>query len=180
MQIRVVYDAAKLQPWAQAQSGQETVLFTGLSKNLTFSDNGATATGELVINGSSGLLEPGSGKLFTLQFKVGAGVPHGSILGVTISQATMRDPNGNALAVEILAQDQPESGDAYTDGDLDGNGSVTNADKNLLKDLIKPKSRQPTANELMAGDLNGDGKLDEKDLVLLMRLLNGLPLDNPQ
>jgi hypothetical protein len=29
----------------------------------------------------------------------------------------------------------------------------------------------------MAGDLNGDGKLDEKDLVLLLRLLDGLPLD---
>ena len=55
---------------------------------------------------------------------------------------------------------------------------VTNDDKNLLKDLIKPKSRQPTADELMAGDLNGDGKLDEKDLVLLLRLLDGLPLDN--
>lgn len=179
MEIRVVYDAAKLQPWAQAQSGQETVLFTGLSKNLTFTDNGATATGELVINGSGGLLEPGSGKLFTLQFKVGAGVPHASVLGVTINQATLRDPNDNALAVEILALEQPESGDSYTDGDLNGDGSVTNADKNLLKDLIKPKSRQPTANELMAGDLNGDGKLDEKDLVLLMRLLNGLSLDNP-
>ena len=179
MQIRVAYDASKLQPLAQAQPGQETVLFTGLSKNLTFADNGTTSAGELIINGSAGSLEPGSGKLFTLQFKVAAGVPHGSILAASITQATMRDLNGNALTAEILPEDQPESGDAFTDGDLDGDGAVTNADKNLLKDLIKPKSRPPTANELMAGDLNGDGKLDEKDLVLLMRLLSGLSLDNP-
>jgi hypothetical protein len=174
MQIRVAYNATKLQPWAQAQPGDDTVLSTGLSKNLTFTDNGATATGELIINGSAGSLEPGSGKLFTLQFKVGAGVPSGSVLGVTITQATMRDLNGSALTVEILALDQPESGDTYTEGDLTGDGLVTTADKNLLKDLIKPKSRAPTANELMSGDLNADGKLDEKDLVLLLRLLNGL------
>jgi hypothetical protein len=54
---------------------------------------------------------------------------------------------------------------------------VTNDDKNLLKDLIKPKSRQAPADELMAGDLNGDGRLDVKDFVLLLRLLNGLPTD---
>jgi hypothetical protein len=179
MQIRVAYDASKLQPLAQAQPGQETVLVTGLSRNLTFTDNGASAAGELAINGSAGSLEPGSGKLFTLQLKVAAGVPHGSVLGAIITQATMRDLNGNALAVEIHPEDQPESGNAFTDGDLDGDGAVTNADKSLLIDLIKPKSRPPTANELMAGDLNGDGQLDEKDLMLLMRLLNGLSLDNP-
>lgn len=178
MQIKVAYDATKLQPWAQVQPAERTVLSTGLSQNLTFTDNGPTATGELVINGTAGSLEPGSGKLFTLQFKVGATVPHGSVLGVTITQATMRDLNGNALAIEILPLDQPETDTSYIDGDLTGDGVVTSADRQLLKDLIKPKSRAPTADELMAGDLNGDGGLDEKDLVLLLRLLAGLPLDN--
>ena len=177
MQIRVAYDPAKLQPWSQAQPGEATVFTTGLSKNVTISDNGATATGELIINGSAGSLEPGSGKFFTLQFKVAAGVPHASVLGVTITQAAMNDLSGNPLTVIILPLDQPESGDTYIDGDVTGDGLVTNADKVLLKDLIKPKSRPPTASELMAGDLNGDGKLDEKDLVLLLRLLEGLPTD---
>ena len=63
MQLRVAYDPAKLQPWAQAHSGGETVLATGLSRNLTFTANGATANGERVITGSSSL-EPGTGKLF--------------------------------------------------------------------------------------------------------------------
>lgn len=53
MKIRVTYDPVKLTPWAQAQSGGETVLSTGLSRNLVFTDNGATTNGELVITGSS-------------------------------------------------------------------------------------------------------------------------------
>ena len=173
MQVRVAYDPAKLQPWAQAQPGAETVLATGLSRNLVFTDNGASANGELVINGSGGSLEPGAGKLFTLQFKVAASVPKKTALGVTISGATMRDLNGNALVVEILPQDPTASDDTFVEGDLDGDGLVSNADKDLLKDLTKPKSRPPTPDELMAGDLNGDGKLDAKDLVLLVQLLNG-------
>jgi hypothetical protein len=173
MQLRVTYDPAKLTPWAQAEPGGETVLSTGLSRNLVFTDNGATATGELVIIASSGSLEPGSGKLFTLQFEVASNVPKGSTLGASITSATMRDLFGNPLAVEIIPLDVPEAGDAYTEGDLDGDGVVSNDDKDLLKDLTKPKSRPPTAEELMAGDLNGDGKLDVKDFVLLVQMLNG-------
>jgi hypothetical protein len=174
MQVRVAYDSIKLLPWAQAESGEETVLATGLSRNLSFTDNGASANGELLINGSGGSLEPGAGKLFTLQFEVAADLPKKSTLGFTISSATMRDLNGNPLAVEILPSDEPESDDTFIEGDLNGDGAVTNADKDLLKDLTKSKSRPPTANELMAGDLNGDGKLDSKDLVLMMQLLNSL------
>jgi hypothetical protein len=173
MQVRVAYDPLKLQPWAQAEPGEETVLSTGLSRNLVFGDNGSSANGELVINGSGGSLEPGSGKLFTLQFEVASTVPKGSTLGVSITSATMFDLFGNPLVVEITPLDVPEVGDAYTEGDLNGDGIVTNADKDLLKDLTKPKSRPPTAEELMAGDLNGDGKLDSKDLVLLMQILDG-------
>lgn len=172
MQVRVAYDPAKLTPWAQAQSGGETVLSTGLSRNLVFTDNGATANGELVITGSSGSLEPGSGKMFTLQFEVAPIVPKKTTLGVTISGATMFDLNGHALAIEILPQDDLEADDSYFEGDLDGDGMLNNADKDLLMELTKPKSRPPTAGELMAGDLNGDGKLDHKDLVLLIQLLN--------
>ena len=174
MQLRVAYDPAKLRPWAQADPGEETVLSTGLSRNLTFTDNGATASGELIINGSGGSLEPGAGKLFTLQFKVAGGLPKKTTLGVTISGATMRDLNGNPLVVEILPQDESECDDTFVEGDINGDGVVTTADKDLLKDLTKPKSRPPTADELMAGDLNGDGKLDVKDFVLLVQLLNSL------
>jgi hypothetical protein len=171
MQLRVAYDPTKLIPWAQADPGEPTVLDTGLSRNLAFTDNGTTSTGELVISGSGGGLEPGSGKLFTLQFEVAANVPKKTTLGVTITSATMRDLNGNLLGIEILPSEEPESDDVFIEGDLTGDGLVTIADKTLLKDLIKPNSRPATAEELMAGDLNGDGKLNVKDLVLMIQLL---------
>jgi hypothetical protein len=173
MEIRVVYDSARLTPLTQVNPGKDSVLSTGLSRNLSFTDNGASATGELVISGSGGSLEPGSGKLFTLQFEVGASVPKGTKLGVSVTSATMFDLSGSPLAVEILPLDEPQAGDAYIEGDLDGDGRVSSADMDLLKDLMKPNSRPPTAEELMAGDLNGDGKLDVKDFVLLVQMLNG-------
>ncbi len=173
MQLKVAYNPAKLLPRAQTEPGQDSVKTTGLSQNLVFTDNGVTANGELIINGSGGSMEPGSGKFFTLEFGVNANVPNGDALGVSITSATMRDLFGNPLIVEIVSLEEPEAGVAYSEGDLNGDGFVTNADKELLKDLTKPKSRPPTTNELMAGDLNGDGKLDVKDFVLLEQLLNG-------
>lgn len=172
MQLRVSYDPDKLVPLAQTNAGGETVLSSGLSRDLTFTDNGASSNGKLIIDGSGGSLEPGSGMLFTLQFKVASEVPEGSKLGVAISGATMRDLDGKALAVKILFLDKPEVGENHTKGDLDGDGVLTNADKTLLFELLNPNSRPPTEKELMAGDLNGDGQLSENDVVLLLQQLN--------
>ncbi len=172
MQLRVSYDPAKLMPLAQAQAGAETVVSSGLSRKLTFTDNGANSTGKLVIDGSAGVLESGSGTLFTLQFEVASKVPEVSTLGVAISGGTLRDLNGKLLSVKILTLDKPQTGKVHTEGDLDGDGHLTNADKTLLFELLNPNSRLPTEDELMTGDLNGDGKLNESDIVLLLQLLN--------
>ena len=123
-------------------------------------------------HGSGGSLEPGSGMLFTLQFEIASKVLDGSTLGVAISGATMRDHDGKALAVKILTLDKPEAGENHTEGDLNGDGVLTNADKTLLIELLNPNSRPATEEELMTGDLNGDGKLNENDVVLLLQLLN--------
>jgi hypothetical protein len=65
----------------------------------------------------------------------------------------------------------------YQAGDVTGDGAVSVADDALLQTLIKPRARQPSANELRAGDLNGNGQLDYPDVILLKRLLAGLPLN---
>ena len=66
----VLYDPAVVVPAVQADATKGSVFATGLSKNLNFSENGASANGTLSITGTSGNLKPGSGKLFTLLFKV--------------------------------------------------------------------------------------------------------------
>ncbi|MEO5914625.1 MAG: FG-GAP-like repeat-containing protein [Luteolibacter sp.] len=172
MQLRVNYDPTALVPLAQVEEGGETVIASGLGRDITFTDNGAEATGKLIIDGSGGALEPGSGMLFTLQFEVAPGLEEGRTLGVSISGADLRDLDGKALAVKIRVLDKPETGFAFTRGDLDGDGLLGEADKTLLMELLLPDSLIPTADQLTAGDLNGDGKLDENDAVLLLQLLN--------
>lgn len=172
LQLRIAYDPVLLTTWTQAHPGGDTVQLTGLSRNLVLTNNGATAAGELVINGTSGRLEPGSGTLLILQFEVDADVPKQTPLSVSILGGTMFDLDGNPLAIEVLSTDPPESGDDFILGDVDGDGTVTDADKELLKELIKPKSPDPTDEQLMAGDLNGDGTLSAKDVVLLMQQLS--------
>ncbi|HEX7261522.1 MAG TPA: FG-GAP-like repeat-containing protein, partial [Luteolibacter sp.] len=170
MKLKLHYDPAKLTPWEQTQPGEPAVVATGLSGNLTFTENGATANGELVITGSDGVLEPGAGKLFDLHFKVAAGLPVGTALPVTITSAALRGESGNALSVQIVPQENPTVANAFVAGDLNGDGQITAADKELLQNLLMPEAEPPTVEQLTAGDLNGDGNLDEMDLVLLMQL----------
>jgi hypothetical protein len=172
MQLRVAYDPTKLTPWAQVQPNGETVLSTGLTSKVTYTNNGATATGELNIIGTGGALEPGSGKFFTLRFKVAPNVTTNTLLGLTLNGVTIFDMNGRSLDIEIAQQDSPQVLDAYFEGDINGDGLLSMTDKDLMQILTKRKSRQPTPEELSAGDINGDALLDYRDLILLLQLLN--------
>jgi hypothetical protein len=172
MLLRIGYDPALLQPRIQPRA----VLVTGLTKSLVFTDNAATATGELRLTGSGGFMRPGSGAIFTLQFDVSPTAPNNSILALSLLEAGFKDQAGRVLATEILPQGSPATGAFFIPGDVDGNGLVQNTDYTLLNSLTQPKARPPTNNEFRAGDLNGDGRLDSSDLVLLKRVLEGKPL----
>jgi len=177
MEIHILYDAIRMTPRSQVDPSKPTVHLTGLSKNLIFSDNSATSNGELVITGQGGALEPGDGKLFTIEFLIAESIPRKTILTFAIDSAFLRDLYGNPLVVDIVNEGGIEIEDGYLPGDLDGDGLVGMADFARLRDLLKPSSDPPTPEELLAGDLNGDGRLTHKDLVLLLRLILGLPLD---
>ncbi len=173
MDIRVSYNPSQLTPMSQINGTEPGVSLSGLSQNLAVTDNGATANGELRIMGASGEVERGQGKLFTLSFRVAAGLPTGAVIALGIGSATLRDAQGNT----ILAQATPGAirvGSTFGEGDLTGDGVANGADKALLMELIRPKARIPTDDELAAGDLNGNGELDQHDLVLLKQLLEGM------
>jgi hypothetical protein len=177
LSISIDYDPAMLTPITQIDNTKNTVELTGLSSQLSITDNGSTANGQLVITGSSGDIEPGSGKLFTISFKVVDNAQLGAKTTIGISAASMNSIAGNAVNVIFEGSGFVEIADDYMLGDVDGDGVVTGADEDLLKLLTKNNSRPPTEAELRAGDLNGDGKLDQNDKVLLKRLLAGLPLN---
>ena len=56
-------------------------------------------------------------------------------------------------------------------GDVDGDGDVGVEDLRLLAKLKNGNGRKPTANQLKAGDFNGNGKLDNADYQALRDLL---------
>jgi hypothetical protein len=153
---------------------KETVLDTGLSKNLNFSDNAAIANGILSISGISGTLDSGSGKLFTLQFKVNDAASLGTQSAIAINSGTLYTTGGYPVSVLIDGLTTIEVADDYILGDVDGSGVLDDDDAELLKQLSKKKAPEPTAAQLAAGDLNGDGRISQKDVVLLKRLLRGL------
>ena len=177
MQISISYDPAVMIPAAQADTSRKSVHKTGLSSGLQITDNGAAANGMLMISGVSGEFEAGEGKLFTLEFKVKESAALGLKTAVGISSAGFYSTGGQAQSVDIAGSEFVEIEAAFTPGDVNGDGVLTVADDDLLKNLTKPKSRAAIPEEVRAGDLNGDGKLTQLDVVLLKRLLQGLPVD---
>jgi hypothetical protein len=173
MDIRIGYNPPQLTPMSQINATEPSVSLTGLSQNLAVTDNGATANGELRITGMSGAVEPGQGKLFTVAFRVNSSLPNGAVIALNIASATLRDAQGNPILVQAIPG-AIQVGNTFGEGDLTGDGIVTNGDKALMMELLRPKARVPTEDELAAGDLNANGGLDQHDLVLLKRMLEGM------
>ncbi|MEY4489997.1 MAG: hypothetical protein RIQ79_2505 [Verrucomicrobiota bacterium] len=177
LQIRINYDPAVLTPTTQLTPGRATVLLTGLTRDLVLTDNATTASGQLVINGVSGDISAGAGKFITLRFRVkNSALLHQSST-LSVASATLYTTDGLLVTVDLGAAVALELESTYFPGDVNGDGLLTEADSTLLQQLVKPKSRAATADELKAGDLNADGKLGQPDAVLLKRLLEGLPID---
>ena len=61
----------------------------------------------------------------------------------------------------------------YSQGDVSGDGVLNMDDVHHLKWLMKKKTRDPTPEEISAGDMNGNGELDHRDISLLLRLVHG-------
>jgi hypothetical protein len=175
--ISVTYNPQVLIPAKQANVTKDSVLLTGTSQLLGIVDNSAIASGVLTIYGGSGMIYPGSGKLFALQFRVSDTAPGMQSSPITITAATLKAVAGYQAVVDFSTPAAFSVDTTYQAGDLTGDGAVTAADDTLLQILIKPKARKPTVNELHAGDLNGNGLLDYPDVILLKRLLAGLPIN---
>ena len=176
LDIRISYDPAVIRPAAQVDATNATVHQTPLSESFALSDNGASATGLLQITGNGGAAAAGEGRLLNVVF----GVDTGAVLGVqttnAIVLAVLRDSGGQALAVDFADLAVLTVATAYFLGDVNGDGLLSMDDHHRLMDLLKKNSPPPTPEELYAGDINGNGELDQGDIPLLNRLIHGLPI----
>ena len=138
----VTYDPAYLTPLK--------IVKTGLTENVSYEES--VADGKWTITLKSGNLAAGGGKFFTLVFD-------------TLKAGTTKV--GEAT-VTIVARQEPAP---YRLGDVTGDGIVDTLDLRELAKLKSAAGRKWTANQLKAGDFNGNGKLDEADYEALRDLL---------
>jgi hypothetical protein len=171
LEIRVSYDPAILTPAAQVDAAQATVAKTGLSEGLLVSDNGLTAGGVLIITGLGGGVLTGQGNLFDLNFRVVPGAALGTKMTHTLAQVTLYDGAGNLLPVDIADSAVMTVANAYFPGDVNGDGTVSQADFDLAMKLAVGQ-RAATPDEVAAGDMNGNGTIDKDDAHLLLRLIH--------
>lgn len=177
MSIRVSYDPTVLTPIVQDDPSLPAVQTTGLSHGIQFNDNAATAHDELVINGVSGRIAAGRGKLFTLVFQVKDGAPSGSTTELRVLSCSLNAVGGATLTVGTGPSSIVTVGGNYYRGDVNGDGVVDRKDLDDLLRLILQVSPSPSDDEIQAGDLNANGSLDQQDAVLLQRMLESLPDD---
>jgi hypothetical protein len=174
--LSISYDSSVLTPATQADAKIPTVLLTGLTQGITETDNGKTASGTLTISGTSGILNPGKGKIFSILFKVKPTAALGATTTVSLNSASFTAVGGASLAVDQGQNATVTVSATGQLGDVTGDGLIDSSDMELLLQLIQPDA-SPTASQIQAADLNGDALLDQQDVVLLQRLLDGLPLD---
>lgn len=199
MDLRVQYPAGLIPAYQsyQVPEGQTfppefprtpTVQPSGLANDLTFTSNESTAAGELRIQGTGGTLGVGQGKLFTLTFLIDSNAAVGTNYQLGLLSALVNDTSGSSVPVtlqggtvrvEAVPNFQTYSPNvvkvgAYGKGDVNGDGLVTLDDLGFLSGLFRRDAPTPSAQQLSAGDTNGDGKLDHKDMVGITRIISGL------
>ncbi len=116
----------------------------------------------------------GEGRFLDIYFDVKSGAPGGCV-DLSLERATLLDMNDVPIQTELDSGSLCVGNEAML-GDLNGDGSVTEADVTMLLD-IATRRVPTTAYHRLVGDLNGDGRLDSADATLLLRVLNGLPLN---
>ena len=173
LEIRISYDPAVIRPVAQVVPAASTVERSVLAQAISLSDNGATASGELIIQGTGTGAIIGEGRVFDINWFVNSGIPNGTKTTNTFTWAVLKDTSGADLAVDITDYAVLTVQAAYIRGDANGDGVVNMDDFHLCMKMAIGQIT-PDANQLMACDLNDNGEVDKDDAHLILRLIHQL------
>jgi hypothetical protein len=89
----------------------------------------------------------------------------------------LKDRNGNSLAVDYTDKAVFTVASAFILGDINGDGVVDVPGDFTLAMKIAVGQRAPDADELRAGDIDGDGKITKTDATLIKRIVHGLAIN---
>ena len=179
--VVVSYDAAKLQPLRVETSG--------LTEGLALAQS--AADGLWTVRAAGGEIAAGGGTFVRFVFRgLQAATDEVALVSATLKSVGGRSvttvmPEKNAR-VEIWAR-QPETPTdpryvgAYGKWDLDGDGWLTWEDRQLMARLMQGgPNKKYTAEQLRAGDDNGNGELDNHDFQQMKADFDELGIKNKE
>jgi hypothetical protein len=119
----------------------------------------------------------GAGHLFDALFRVNP-VTVGTKTTNAFQSVVMKDRHGAVISVTHTDTAVFTAQSAYRLGDIDGDGDVDVCGDFTLAMKLAVGQREPTAYELMAGDIDGDGAITKNDATLIKRIaFGGLPIN---
>jgi len=119
----------------------------------------------------------GEGHLFDVRFQVAPGAAPGEKQTNTFVSVTLKDQDGQTLPVDSTDTAVFTVQNTYFLGDINGDGVVNVSGDFTLAMNLAVGQREPTALELAAGDIDGDGKITKRDATLIKRIAMGLPIN---
>ena len=167
--LRISYDPTVLVP--------VEVIKSGLTEKLEFVET--RGSGSWLVSGTGGTIAPGSGTFLSFSFAVADGKALADAK-VTVEEFTLKSvANRNVvpevlkgsgdLDVEVADPDDAAQVPAGSQGDLDGNGRLGWDDIELFLKWKDCRHDEIPHHIRRAGDYNGDGRMDNRDYVLMRR-----------
>jgi hypothetical protein len=171
MSFTVTYDPAVLTPTGVSK--------TALTQNVSFVMDVPT-TGQALVESVASASETitGIGQLVNVQFQVAPGAALGTTVTHAFVSAALFDAGGQPLMLDTSDTALFTALDAFTQGDTDGDGGISQFDALLVQQSILGQATL-TEIETEASDMNGDDTIDSADLILILRLAAGLPPNPP-
>ncbi|MBN1671136.1 MAG: hypothetical protein JXR37_08900, partial [Kiritimatiellae bacterium] len=119
----------------------------------------------------------GEGHLFDVKFRVLPGAALGDTQTNAFGAVRLYDQFGARLSVDRSDTALLLISNACFFADINGDGAVDEVGDYALALDLAAGARAPTALELMAGDIDGDGRITERDATLIKRIALGLPVN---
>lgn len=119
----------------------------------------------------------GYGHLFDVVFHVTNTAAYGRAVTNTIASVDLFDQSGCRLIVDRSDTATFTVSGSYILGDINGDGIVNVNGDFALAMKIAVGQRGPTSDELMAGDIDGDGLITKADATLIKRIIQNLPIN---